>query len=346
MIDLKPHSYLQARLAPDWSTTGEPIWACVVKAGFEYDAQGRVQPLRESEPVVESDEYPEDDPEHHAPTAVKETVPFKKGSELLLYGHARSDTPLPFWKISLSLETGSGIHWEKSLAVFGPRHWRRGVLGMTPSEPDPITELPLQYNYAYGGRNPHKEDDTYPENPVGIGYLGTGLRKQAHEQPLPQIVSANIKLAGPDKTQTPQGFGPIPSHWEPRAGLFPDIDETRLRQENQSPYTEPLPDNLYNTAPSDQQFDRPISGECRLTLQGMTSGLDVATPITLVWTAPKVQLSITRNGDTAIRPLDADTLVVDTEQQRFHLLYRHTFPRHTMDPKTDITLALVENEHD
>lgn len=345
MIDLKPHSYLQSRLAPDWSVDGQPIWACVVKAGFEYDAEGQVQPLPESDAVCASDEYPEDDPERHAPTAVNETVPFKKGSELILYGQAWSEIPRPFWKVSLSLVTDSGIDWEKSLAVFGPRRWRRGLLGTTFTDPEPISELPLSYNYAYGGQNPNRDDDAYPENPVGLGYLGKGVRKRPLGQPLPQILSANTKLHGPDKTQTPQGFGPIPSHWAPRVGLFPAIDETRLKR-HESPYTQPLPEALYNTAPPDQQFAQPITGDCRLTLKGMTTGLDVGEPLTLAWTAPEVRLNMTRNQRNTTHRLTADTLVVDTRRQRLHLLYRYAFPRHAMDPQTDITLALAEKEHE
>ena len=345
MIDLKPHPYLQARLAPDWSADGQSIWVCVVKAGFEYDTQGHVLPLPESEAVSPNDEYPEDDPERHAPTAVNETVPFKKGSELLLYGQACSDIPRPFWKASLSLVTDSGIDWEKSLAVFGPRHWRRSLLGMTPSEPEPITELPLRYDYAYGGRNPSRDDDVYPENPVGMGYLGKGLRKRPQGQPLPHILPANIKLPRPDQTQPPQGFGPIPSHWEPRAGLFPDVDESRLKR-SESPYTQRLPEQLYNSAPVDQQFTQPITGECRLTLTGMTAGLGVAEPLTLAWMAPEVHLNMTRNQRKTTQQMEADTLVIDTQRQRLHLLYRYTFPRHAMDPQTEITLALVENDHD
>jgi hypothetical protein len=77
----------------------------------------------------------------------------------------------------------------KTLYIFGKRYWKSGL----PSEPEEIEEMPLDYKYAFGGKD-------FKKNTDGIGYLD-GI--------LPCIEYPG-KLAGSkNDTPDPAGLSPL-----------------------------------------------------------------------------------------------------------------------------------------
>jgi uncharacterized protein YjbI with pentapeptide repeats len=98
---------------------------------------------------------------------------------------------------------------EKSLYVFGPRHWAGGL----PTSPQPITTLLLSYNFAFGGSN-------FPDNPDGIGFKD-GL--------LPQIESPKSFIDSPNAQTQAAGFAPLEPFCPKRARYMGTYDEQYMK---------------------------------------------------------------------------------------------------------------------
>ncbi|MEX2366461.1 MAG: DUF2169 domain-containing protein [Pseudohongiellaceae bacterium] len=327
MIQIQPHPYYQLDLSSDWTGQGEAASVLIGKASYQYDLSGQVEPLEESEPLSQSYEYPGDDPERHAPFCCRETVPFKQGSEIVIFATAYCTAPRPGFNVEATLSTENGIDWQKRLTVIGARTWKSTLFGATYTDPKPITELPIRYEYAYGGRNEKQENDAYPANPVGRGYLGEGLKKtDVSGAPLPQVDHPRNPIKKPSGKPAPQGFGPIPSHWRPRRDAFKSLDEDKAAA-RQYPFSGPLPATAYHSSPRDQWFDKPLHGTAQLTLTGLTKGLPEHQPLKIRWNIPSLDLLWKTRSVEKPMTLQADTLIVDTENQRLHLLYRHAFTR-------------------
>jgi len=318
VIDIIPQQRLSTHAFPGWSANGEKVWVVAVKASFQYELDGSVTPLPESEPLTPADTYIDDNPEMHGVCAASDLVPFKAGFEILLYAHAVSSKPVTSIKVKAELKTELE-KWEKELIVIGPRVWKKSLWGMVPSEPEQITDLPISYEYAFGGKHPTKENDVYLPNPVGIGYCG---HYKSGPNPLPQIESISKLIRNPKQEVKPSGYGPVGMHWAPRYQKFPDIDEQALVDE-EFPFINTLPESLYNCAPEDQQLLNQLSGPASLKLTGLTQGISDGQSLQLSWTIPEIELQFITRQQLRLHALKADTLIVDTRERQLHMVYRH-----------------------
>lgn len=117
----------------------------------------------------------------------------------------------------------------KQLKVFGLRVWFKGALGVTLTDPRPFHELPLRWEYAYGGMdtsNPKKLAHE-PRNPVGRGVVADP--DTLLHQPGPQIEDPADLIRGVRSRPTPAGVGAIGPGFEPRlryAGTHDDHWQT------------------------------------------------------------------------------------------------------------------------
>ncbi len=324
LIKAQPHSYYQSTITPGWTAAGQPAHILVVKASYGYDGGGTVTALEQSTPLCEQDQYPDDDALGRSLDQASDLAPFKSGSEILLYAHAWSVAPRPGFQVRAELNLENGIRWGKSLSIIGRREWKNTLLGPAATEPEPISDLPIRYEYAYGGHHPDNPDDAWSTNPVGVGYRGrAGHRVASKGVALPQIENPERLMTRPGQHGGTQGYGPIPSHWQPRQKAFPDINDDKAAHGNY-PYDVPLPDTAYHSAPTDQWFDRPLEGRGTLTLTGLTKGRPEHQPLVIDLQIPRLAVTVTDEGEQTLS-LAADTLIVDTENQQLHLVYRHAF---------------------
>lgn len=324
LIQPHPHPYYQSMVIPGWAADGHPTHILVVKASYKYDRDGTVTPLEQSTPLCKQDQYPDDDSQLHAPEQANECVPFKSGSEILLYARAWCTKPRPAFRVRAELRTDTGIEWEKSLVIIGRREWKNTLLGPAPTEPEPLNNLLICYEHAFGGCHPDDPNDAWSTNPVGVGYRGrAGHRIASKGISLPQVENPERLMVRSGQHGETQGYGPIPSHWQPRQKAFAGMNDDKAAQ-GKYPYDSPLPETAYHSAPADQWFDRPLEGPATLTLTGLTEGLPEHQPLALSWPIPRLAVTVTDETRHDLL-LAADTLVVDTEQQRLHLLYRHAF---------------------
>jgi len=102
----------------------------------------------------------------------------------------------------------------KVIRVLGNRTWNQGVLGTKPSATEPITELPITYERAYGGYDTTDSDprnqrmDT--RNPVGCGVFAHSDHRAGKPLHNFEYPNGNVEKDGP------AGFGALDSYWSPR----------------------------------------------------------------------------------------------------------------------------------
>lgn len=129
---------------------------------------------------------------------------------------------------------------QKSLAVFGDRHWLNGRA----SEAQPFDKMPLGWQQAFGG--PHCAD-----NPLGIGakpvQTAGGWR-----HPLPNVELPHDCLTRADQRPTPASFGPRDFRWPARAAYLGQGYHQRWLEHGFPGFSEDMDLRLLNLACEDQ----------------------------------------------------------------------------------------------
>lgn len=331
MFELDNRSAWAAGLYPGWSRKGERQMTLVFKASFAYDAKGTLTPMPYPAPIEETDRY-HGEPGKTSLAAAGETVPFKQGSELLLFGTAQPPkAEATVTEVAIGLRRANDRFWEKTLRVFGPRRWEKGLLGISYSKPAPLASLPLRYEHAYGGCDPNHEEKLYPQNPVGVGYSEKGWRVSG--MALPQIEIGPKFISGPTQRVAPAGFGPLPPFWEPRVQAFDKLDHEALAWGG-CPYPGDAPAEMYNAAPPDQRFDQPFQGEETLRLKGLVEG---APRDGLLLNLPRLRpdLKLVRGERMENLQPVCDTLVIDTDTRQLSLVWRIGIPWNLREQQSD-----------
>lgn len=330
MVELDNRSAWTAGLYPGWSRSGERQMTLVFKASFVFDTKGTLTPLATPVALEETDRY-HGEPGRSSLAAAGETVPFKQGSELLLFGTAHPpqvDTTVT--EVSVGLRRANDRFWEKTLRIFGPRRWEKGLFGISFSKPAPLAPLPLRYEHAYGGCDPNHDDKLFAHNPAGIGFSDKGWRVGG--MPLPQIELGPKFISSPTQRVAPAGFGPLAPFWEPRSQAFEQLDHEALAWGG-CPYPADAPAQMHNAAPLDQRFDQPFQGEETLRLKGLVDG---APRDGLLLTLPRLspEVKVVRGHQIENLQPVCDTLVVDTDLQQLHLVWRAGIPLSLKDKST------------
>ena len=323
MLDLVNRSSWSAGLYPGWSLDCRPLLTAVFKAVHRFDADGVLEPLVPAPPIVEADAH-HGDPLKTGLREATEIAPFKQGSECYLHGTAwppdeRSDG----FAARVELELADGTRWQKSLQVFGPRRWKRSLLGHRIVTEGPAEPTPLQHDSAWGGQHPEHRSRWVAGNPVGTGFNPTVT--PLLDSRLPRIESGPPFMASPTQRLPVAGLGPLPGWWEPRrteAGRPPEDPEAA----DGCPYGEGVTRAVHNVAPRDQRFAEPFVGGEVLTLWNLVRGVPGNRPLTL--RLPRLTPGLRTVIDGRRESLDpvCDTLVIDTDERTLAMIYRAAIP--------------------
>lgn len=239
----------------------------------------------------------------------------KRGADLCVLGSVRRQEPVTSAHVRLRV----GPSWAQELLVVGDRVW---LPGASPGElragpPRPFTQLPLGYEYAYGGAAEYNgEAAPYPENPVGRGFYHEAA--QAEGKPLPNIEGA----AGPPvRTWADRppvaGWGPYPSYWGLRAATCVEVDRERSVVTRIDP-------GVNNHAHPDLVFDA-LPPRCPIRIEGLHDA-----PIAFTMPEPPAAVEIVLGGVSGPVPAPIDGVfvwadagkVVFTQRARFDYEFR------------------------
>ena len=291
----------------------------VIKTSYQFTLGGDLTWL-ETQPEIALADRHHGDPASSSLAQASEIAPFKQGAEFYLFGtaHAPSTTQISM-QVSVTLQNAQQCR-HKQLLVMGEHEWKRGLLGSHRGGARPLGSLPLQYEYAYGGRHAASEQQD-DRNPAGRGFNPPW--KGLSDPRAPRIEYPDQLALDPGKCVPPAGFGPLPVFWQPRRGRFgtPDTDPLNGSGCGWGPDASP---NLHNAAPDDQQWPTPLQGGETLTLEGFFSGCAKPVVITLPTLAPDVYLLESGQPGSHPQRLTArvDTLVIDTDARQLSLVAR------------------------
>ncbi len=197
---------------------------------------------------------PETDLWKFLPTAIGESIfdlgVAKPTGEVLVSGSyfSRNGTPVSVGKTRIQIATVT-----KELVIWGNRFWKRPSSATWDiSSPQPFSELPISYEYSYGG-------DTFPFNPIGKGHLNHD-KPQKEPIPLPNIEYPAHLISSPMDRPEPAGMGPLDLMWPQRSSKTGTYDDNWLNTRFPA-YAEDLNTSFFNTAPEDQQIKGFFNGD-------------------------------------------------------------------------------------
>lgn len=285
-------------------------WIVAVKATYEFTEQGEIKLAEEqTEPVLAPEYFGE--PGESSLKYDAELVPTKPVTDILLNGTAHA----PEGKPSVEFAVGLGINGRrKILRVLGERRWEKTVMGLKPSSPRPVLQVPLCYENAFGGwdkRDPDPKRQKWdPRNPVGKGIYKQDSDKQ--DQPLHQIEH----LEGEPHSAGPAGFGAIDRFWSPRRELNGTYDKAWQQQRQPLLPLDWQPRSL-QSAPFDQQTAKPLHGGETIELLNLTPGGRVSFQL------PKVFLGFTTaiDGRKEDHRAQLSSVLIEPDLFRFQMVW-------------------------
>lgn len=279
----------------------------VVKASYGWDQTGKVIAI-DPRPMVAMDEFA-GEPATSGLLSASELATTKPKVDVLLAGALAF--PRPINQIDVLLLVGTRV--QKGARVYGDRVWLpSAVADLVPSQPRPVTRVPIAWERGYGGGDPQDAKFLDPRNPAGSGVAREP--KSLHGKPAPNFEDPDKPIGSLVGKPAPIGFGPIAQHWQARLALAGTYDEKWEKSRRPLPPADFSP-VFFNVAPADQQLDGYLPGE-EVRLVNMTTAAqdyfrlpDLAVPVTIVTSE---ELS---EATTVV-----DTVIIEPEERRFSLV--------------------------
>lgn len=280
-------NYTPYKAGKTWGRDKEGVheWIVAVKATYDIKPDGSVMLAEEQlEPLLA--------PEYNGEDGVSslryeaDLVALKPTTDVLINGTAYA----PNGKPSTNFIVGARIgRIQKAIRVRGNRVWYEGAFGPASSSAQPITELPIIYERAYGGFDQTDPDPKNQQmdsrNPVGCGVVAQADSRLGQPVPNFEYLNGNLEKDGP------AGFGAIDSYWSPRRELTGTYDAAW--QQNRLPL---LPKDWdprsLLCSPVDQRPQSYLVGGEIVELTNLTPGGK------LIFALPKVHLSFRTLIDT------------------------------------------------
>lgn len=230
----------------------------IVKGTFDLKPGGPAVPAEE-QPFPTGDEfYPGDEDKVGSPRYESDFACHKTRADLLLVGacHAPGGRPVPSCPATFRVGNKS-----KTLAVFGNRHWEKGLFSRKLSEPAAFTRMELRYENSFGGKK-------FLTNPVGRGFAEEQDQAGENFWPVPNVEDPAHLIQGSGNRPEPVGFGPLGKMWALRHGKLGTYKSAYLK--TRWPwFPEDFDWTHFNAAPPDLQMDGFLQGDERLVCENL-----------------------------------------------------------------------------
>jgi hypothetical protein len=279
--------------------------------------------------------------------------------------YAPGGAPSPRWHARLRVTTPRGrdaaVAIDKTLALCGPRSFVREGSTWSLGEPGAVTEVPVRWSRAYGGRSRVLSRDGHVAldavcftNPLGRGWIdarlleacfGAGLDPPTY-LPAPQVEdpeaplgaldvsppaegltdAASVARAAERYRARPSGLSCLGRAWTPRIQHAGTYDDAWLAQRH--PF---LPQDFsfryWNAAPADQQIAHPTQG-AEVELWNLTAPADsLQGYVGFALPAHRAFVMAFVRGLPIPVPGRLDTVVVDAEAMKVACVWRVLIPR-------------------
>ena len=289
-----------------WHTDDTEVGVVVAKAAFTLTKNG-TQPQTPPPEMTLVDEFA-GDPASTAPTYEQDIAPSKPKTDLIVRGAARSfeKEPRRDWPVTISIPDvlNYGFH------VRGPATWRKHLMRWQLTQPDAVTEVPLDFALAYGGQCKAGEDVTFFEqNPAGQGFMTEEAAAEVEEWPAPQIgLLAEFMAAKPFAQMTVCGTTPIAKGWLPRRARAGTFDAAWERDRHpRMPLDYDL--GFWNAAPLRLQLDPYLNGDEAIEISGVSHRRE-----TVNLRLPGAKLALKSEVTDQTMPMALDTVDIDLSE--------------------------------
>jgi hypothetical protein len=246
-------------LLPGQSPAGEYVLSVLVKRTYRIVPNGTCVRAEADHEILGGDMY-WDHPMNSSVRVETDFWPFKVATDVVLNGTAYAPGGEPTTSCVVSLQVADR---RKSIAVVGDRIAQyAGETSPVFTDPEPFTQMPLRYEYAYGGTDVFSDLKIlypYPRNPLGRGFVVANTARSVDDLPLPNVedpatpVAADSLCVGEyarwEACPLPVSFGWFPKIWRPRALLAGVLPRDRaIEQELRKAYAELIPDGAQRDA--------------------------------------------------------------------------------------------------
>lgn len=326
---------------------GNEFGVVIVKGTFEIGQDGTLVRSEEQAPMMFTDAC-------HGEVNVSslwhpsDLVPHKPKTDVIVnaLAHAPSGDLAPSWACGVRITGSDGVRLQKSLRVTGPREWvpkwkrepiereraewsKTGAwhahrslaqslfIGWELSDPEPITLLPLRYEYAHGGEiGIGRDEDGEPiyetshHNPIGRGLIDREATVPLAPVPAPQIEALDEPITDPFARPVPQSLGAIPPAWLPRRPLGGTYDRDWL--DNRWPeWPKDYSFAYHQSAHPDMIVDGYLRGDETIEMRGLSRTGNVL--FALPRLIPEVLFRDEMGRSERVR-LDLDTVLIDATE--------------------------------
>jgi hypothetical protein len=315
---------------------GAEVWLVAVKGTYAIQPDGTLELAPRQEDVCRVPIY-SGEPGRSSLLYESDLVYTKTATDVILHGQAYAPDGRPTTRVDVTMRVGEV---SKTLRVVGDRRWKRSVMGVTLTEPEPFMTMPLCYERSYGGTDRTSDDSRRHgrerSNPVGVGFavdpdhlLGQSAPNVEH--PGDMITSWRHKAR-------PAGFGPIARDWSPRVELAGTYDE-RWERERLPLVPADFDERYYHCAPEDQQFRDRLRGGEEIELRNMTPGG------VLRFRLPRVAIGFETHftgGESRHHRGVLHTIILEPEVPRLMMVWHSMLPCHTRVLKLEKTVITVK----
>lgn len=254
MIDvaIDPQHKEQSVVLPGQSPDGQCILSVLVKRTYDISPAGWCVRAEQDKKLVPGDVH-HGDPMNSSVKCEADFVPFKLATDVVINCRAYAPEGRPVDRFIASVVIGLN---RKDILVIGDRRccFQEGG-GVTFTDPDPVEDVPVTYERAYGGVDVYSDPKLpciYARNHLGRGFVIANTRRAIEKLALPNIEDPADPLT-PERLcaghfmywarqPMPQGFGWLAKTWQPRASLAGVLPADRaIEQELRKIYARAIP---------------------------------------------------------------------------------------------------------
>ncbi len=306
---------------------GKRFLVAEAKATFRIPEEGSRVPMlaEQQQPLLASDVF-EAEPGLSNPFFEADGAYSKPRCDVVVKATAHAPGGKAVYAMDVAFRVGA---CSRSAHVVGNRRWKRGLLGLTPSGPEPFVQMPITYSRAFGGTLMHQgRAHAFMANPIGCGFGGVPSDTSLVDAPVPNIEFPGEPIEDPRGNYRPTSFGPVGRSWAGRIEYGGTYDQQWIDD------VFPLPPADFDTryfqcAPAEQQIDFPRGGEEVGFLNLHPKRQHV------VFALPSLDLAMVvldhERRPHRLRPV-VDTLVFDLDAEIFTVVWRAQHPlRRSLD---------------
>lgn len=321
-MEITNHTPLTPFLFSSQDPQGRDFGVILFRGTFELRDRCPLELVRGPAEIIYSDTY-YGEPTHTSLRREGDLSPYKPRADIHILATAMAPAGRPASSWHVEARVGA---LGKTLRVTGPRRWvHRAIGGWRLSAPEPCMEVPLRYEYAYGGtfRREGRESAVCEENPVGMGFVRLADLRSGEEVPAPRIESTDKPIGELGHSHKPEGMGPLAPAWLPRRAYAGTFDE-RWREGPQPRLPADFDYAFYNSAHPDLIYPAFLLGDEEIYLENLHARGRLTTRL------PGLELGILvyfKEGGAGVVPTWIDTLVIDTHEMRVHVTWRACYSK-------------------